>query len=129
MFRVQAGSGEPVYQQLMQEVKRAIAYGRLKPGDQLPSVRDLAETLGLNPNTVARAYRLLEEAGVIETAVGRGSFVSQFHSRVLPKERRKRITDLIDRLLAEGHALRFSPEEVLAMVEKEVEERTATRKP
>ena len=69
-------SGVPIYMQLMEQVRHAIETGALKPGEQLPSIRPLAEELVVNPNTVAKAYRELEHDGVIELRQGAGAFVS-----------------------------------------------------
>ena len=75
IFTVDARSGVPIYLQLIDQVKRAVALGTLSVGEQLPTVKALALKLTVNPNTVARAYRDLERDGVIETSPGRGSFV------------------------------------------------------
>jgi GntR family transcriptional regulator len=75
IFTVDAHSGVPIYLQLIAVVKRSVALGVLAPGEQLPTVKQLATTLTINPNTVARSYRELERDGVIETSPGRGSFV------------------------------------------------------
>ncbi len=75
MFNVDPRSGVPIYLQVVEQVKRAIALGTLEPGEQLPTVKALALDLTVNPNTVARAYRDLERERVIETSPGRGSFV------------------------------------------------------
>ena len=74
-FNVDPRSGVPLYTQLIDQVKRSIAVGALAPGERLPTVKQLAVDLTVNPNTVARAYRDLERDGVIETSPGRGSFV------------------------------------------------------
>jgi GntR family transcriptional regulator len=74
-FNVDPRSGVPMYAQLIDQVKRSIAVGALVPGERLPTVKQLAVDLTINPNTVARAYRDLERDGVIETSPGRGSFV------------------------------------------------------
>jgi GntR family transcriptional regulator len=74
-FNVDPRSGVPLYTQLIEQVKRSIAVGALLPGERLPTVKQLAVDLTINPNTVARAYRDLERDGVIETSPGRGSFV------------------------------------------------------
>ena len=74
-FNVDPRSGVPLYTQLIEQVKRSIAVGALAPGERLPTVKQLAVDLTINPNTVARAYRDLERDGVIETSPGRGSFV------------------------------------------------------
>ncbi len=76
-FSVDPHGGAPLYQQLTEQIKRAIAIGALSPGERLPTVKGLAQDLKLNANTVARVYRDLEREGVIATATGRGSFVSQ----------------------------------------------------
>src|ERR1700716_2337819 len=76
IFRPNASSGVPIYLQLMEQVKHAIETGALRPGEQLPGMRPLAEELVINPNTVAKAYRELEHEGVIELRHGAGAFVS-----------------------------------------------------
>ena len=75
VFTVDPHSGVPIYLQLIEQVKRSVALGVLSPGEQLPTVKQLALDLTINPNTVARVYRELERDGVIETSPGRGSFV------------------------------------------------------
>lgn len=77
IFTVDPHTGVPIYLQLIEQIKRSVALGVLAPGERLPTVKQLATDLIINPNTVARAYRELERDGVIETSVGRGSFVSQ----------------------------------------------------
>jgi GntR family transcriptional regulator len=76
MFRPNPSSGVPIYLQLMEQVKHSIETGALRPGEQLPGIRPLAEELVINPNTVAKAYRELEHDGVIELRQGAGAFVS-----------------------------------------------------
>src|SRR5271170_3320088 len=76
IFTVDPRSGVPLYLQLIEQIKRAIALGTLAPGEQLPTVKALALELTVNPNTVARVYRELERDAVIDTSPGRGSFVS-----------------------------------------------------
>jgi GntR family transcriptional regulator len=76
IFTVDPHTGVPIYLQLIEQVKRSVALGVLAAGERLPTVKQLATDLTINPNTVARAYRELERDGVIETNVGRGSFVS-----------------------------------------------------
>lgn len=76
LFRPNSSSGVPIYLQLMEQVKHAIETGALRPGEQLPGIRPLAEELVINPNTVAKAYRELEHEGVIELRHGAGAFVS-----------------------------------------------------
>ena len=76
LFRINPSLGVPIYLQLMEQVKHAIETGALRPGDQLPGIRPLAEELVINPNTVAKAYRELEHDGVIELRHGAGAFVA-----------------------------------------------------
>ena len=77
LLRPNPSSGVPIYLQLMEQVKHAIETGALRPGEQLPGIRPLAEELVINPNTVAKAYRELEHEGVIELRHGAGAFVSR----------------------------------------------------
>lgn len=86
LFRPNPSLGVPIYLQLMEQVKHAIETGALRPGEQLPGMRPLAEELVINPNTVAKAYRELEHEGVIELRHGAGAFVSR-------NARAKKVTD------------------------------------
>jgi GntR family transcriptional regulator len=88
LFRVNPSSGVPIYLQLMEQVKHGIETGALRPGEQLPGIRPLAEELVINPNTVAKAYRELEHEGVIELRHGAGAFVSA-------AARAKKLTDTL----------------------------------
>jgi GntR family transcriptional regulator len=88
LFRPNPSSGVPIYLQLMEQVKHAVETGALRPGEQLPGIRPLAEELVINPNTVAKAYRELEHEGVIELRHGAGAFVS-------PNARARKVTDAI----------------------------------
>lgn len=99
----------PVYAQLERGVRAAIATGRLRPGDQLPTVRQLAVDLQLNANTVARVYGELERAGVIETKRGVGSFVSATPAQAQPaRDRERRLRALVTRILADAGAGGFT---------------------
>ncbi|SRR5579872_483060 len=80
IFTVDPHTGVPIYLQLIEQVKRSVALGVLSAGERLPTVKQLATELTINPNTVARAYRELERDGVIETSVGRGSFIRGDHA-------------------------------------------------
>ena len=86
MFTINYQSPTPVYKQLYENVIRLVSFGALKPNDKLPPVRTLAGELGINPNTVSKAYSMLENDGYIYSAVGRGSFISEnFDSREAEK--------------------------------------------
>ena len=77
LFRVNQSSGVPLYLQLMDQVKHAVDAGALRPGDQLPAIRKLAEDLVMNPNTVVRAYRELEHEGIVELRHGSGAYIAE----------------------------------------------------
>ncbi|WP_055751861.1 GntR family transcriptional regulator [Frankia sp. AvcI1] len=76
MFRLDAGSGVPIYRQLVQQVRRDVMLGRLKPGEQLPTVKEVVEALAVNPNTVVKAYGELEHGGIVVRRQGVGTFVA-----------------------------------------------------
>lgn len=76
MFRVDAGSGVPIYRQLIEQVRREVMLGRLGPGDQLPTLREVVEALAINPNTVGKAYGELEHEGLVVRRQGMGTFVA-----------------------------------------------------
>lgn len=104
----------PIYAQLERGLRAAIATGRLAPGDQLPTVRQLAVDLRVNANTVARVYTDLERRGVLETRRGVGSFVSATPSQAQPPgDRERRLRAFVTRLLADADAAGFTLEEIL----------------
>jgi GntR family transcriptional regulator len=108
LFKPNPSSGAPIYLQLMEQVKHAIETGALRPGEQLPGIRPLAEELVINPNTVAKAYRELEHEGVIELRHGAGAFVSgTARGRKLADRVRAGqtiVADAVDRLRSRGLA-------------------------
>jgi len=106
-------SGLPAYLQIFRYVERQAASGRLAPGDQLPTVRGLAAQLGLNFNTVARAYRSLQATGVVTTQRGRGTYIMQGWSPQGPARSRRRLLQaLADEYVAAGRRHRFSDAEL-----------------
>jgi GntR family transcriptional regulator len=114
-------SGLPIYTQIVNQVQAQVAGGKLKPGDQLPTVRALAEELRVNFNTVARAYRILDEARIISTQQGRGTYITEVPPpRVREKLRRESLRALTQKFIDEAVRLDFSPEEISNMVEHEV---------
>lgn len=105
----------PIYAQLERSLRAAIASGRLRPGDQLPTVRQLAVDLQVNANTVARVYSDLERAGVLETRRGVGSFVSATPAQAHPpREHERRLKTFITRVLADIDRSGFTVQEVVA---------------
>jgi GntR family transcriptional regulator len=111
----------PVYMQIMEQVKRAIATGSLKPGDQLPTVRQMAADLRVNFNTVARAYRLLDEEGVISTQHGRGTYIlSPTSAKDARRSRQQQLALLTKNLVEEAEQLGFTLKEVRAVVKEQL---------
>ena len=103
----------PIYVQLMDQVKHLIAAGALKPGDQLPTVRQLAADLRVNFNTIARAYRLLDEEGIISTQHGRGTYILEVTTGKQAEDLRRRgLIQLTRYYLTEAHRLGYQPAEV-----------------
>jgi GntR family transcriptional regulator len=111
-------SGEPIYRQIVEAVKFEVARGDLSEGDQLPSIRNLADELGINMRTVVKAYDELVHAGLVVRQQGRGVFVTAPQG-LLPADRRRAVlTDLAQRLLSEAKRLGADSEEVVAIVEQ-----------
>ncbi|MCE2785992.1 MAG: GntR family transcriptional regulator [Planctomycetota bacterium] len=117
-IHIQAQGGVPIYVQVMQQIKYLVASGRLQPGDELPSIRTLAEQLIVNPNTIARAYRELETAGVVEKRRTAGTFVAEAGSPLARKERLRLLRQRVDQLLVEAFQMGFALDEVLKLVEQ-----------
>jgi len=101
-LRIEPGDGVPIYLQIVEQVKRAVALGGLKPEEGLPSVRQLAVELTINPNTVARAYLELEHQGVIYKRQGQGTFVSAQASEASKRDRQKIVGALFEKALIEA---------------------------
>jgi len=117
-LHVNAQSGLPIYIQIVNQVKHLIASGRLQAGDELPPIRTLAQQLLINPNTVARAYRELEAAGVVTSRVGAGTRVSDNGSPLARKERLRILTERVDAMLTEARHLAFNLNEVMELVRR-----------
>ena len=108
----------PIYAQLERGLRAAIATGRIGPGDQLPTVRQLAVSLQVNANTVARVYSELERAGVIETRRGVGSFISATPAQAHPpRQHERRLRTFITRVLADADAAGFTIDDVLTALQ------------
>jgi len=112
-FRLDLRSGVPVYRQIIDQVMGGISAGSLKPGDQLPTVRQLAVDLAINPNTVVRAYRELEIREVLQTQQGTGTFITEKKPKPNELERQRRITQLAGEMLARAGAEGISLQEML----------------
>ena len=112
-IKLDAKSGVPFYRQIIDQVKSAMATGEVGPGDRLPTVRQLAVDLSINPNTVARAYTELELTGLVETQMGSGTFVGQRPVERDEVERKRLLDQVCQELLARASSHGFTLEDVL----------------
>lgn len=119
-FRIDTSSRLPIYRQLRNQFRAAVARGKLQPDERLPSVRELSRTLVVNPNTIARVYTELEREGMLNTRPGLGVFVAQPKAELTKKVRKERFQELLDGFLTEAVHLRFSSEEVVTLVSDRV---------
>ena len=121
VLQIDFRSGLPIYTQIVNQIQARVAAGQLQPGDQLPTVRQLAADLRVNFNTVARAYRLLDEEGIISTQHGRGTYILD---RLSPKDgekmRRKQLVLLAEHFVTEAEKLGFTPAEVRKLVDEQI---------
>jgi len=117
---VATGGTTPIWRQIADQVCRAVATGRLVAGEQVPSVRALAEELVLNPNTVARVYAELIREGVLEAHKGKGVFVARRRAVYTKSEKLRRLEATLEAYVNEGVYLGFSPEELREALEKKL---------
>jgi GntR family transcriptional regulator len=115
-LHISPSDGVPIYQQIVNQVKYLVASGRLRPGEELPPIRVLADKLTVNPNTVARAYRELEVAGVVTKRRTAGTYVSDAGSPLARRERLRILAERADALLAEARQMNVSLDEVLELL-------------
>ena len=122
MLQIDFRSDLPIYTQIVNQVQAQVASGGLQPGDQLPTVRALAEELRVNFNTVARAYRILDEARIISTQQGRGTYITEIPApHITERLRRESLVALTRHYISEALRLGFSKDDVSEMVKKQVE--------
>ena len=112
-FRLDLKSGVPVYRQIIDQVRGAVASGSLRAGDQLPTVRQLAVDLAINPNTVVRAYRELELGGLLETHQGTGTFISSQKIKRSEAERERQLSQIVGDCVARAGAAGFTVEDLI----------------
>jgi GntR family transcriptional regulator len=117
-IHISTADGVPIYQQIVNQVKYLVSSGRLSAGEELPPIRMLAEKLVINPNTVARAYRELEAAGIVEKRRTAGTYVSDQGSPLARRERLKILTERMDALLAEARQMDIAFEDVVKLAER-----------
>ncbi len=112
-FSIDTKSGVPFYRQIIEQVKYGITGGLLTAGDQLPTVRQLAADLSVNPNTVIRAYREMELGGVLDTQQGSGTYVSDHQPEIDELEKRRKLDQILTEFLARAHEYGFTLAEIL----------------
>jgi len=123
-IQITTGSSVPIYRQVTDQIRHAVATGRVEVGAPLPSVRSLAAELVLNPNTIAKAYAALVRDGVLESQQGRGYFVAQRREIYTRKERQRRLDEVMDPFLAEALTLGFDGEQIVIEIQKRLEKIT-----
>lgn len=112
-------AGEPLYMQIARQVEQMVAGGALQVGDQLPTVRELATELRINFNTVARAYHVLDEQGLISTQRGRGTYIwEQPTEEIMQKLKQKTLEELAQRYLQDSHNLGYSPQQAADVLQQ-----------
>lgn len=120
-IRIVAGSTAPIYRQIVDQVTRGVASGELAVGESVPSVRQLARELVINPNTVAKAYAELVDSGFLETQAGKGFFVAKRRQVYTKAVRLRRIDESIDQLVNQTLALDIAPEEIVQRLQDRFE--------
>ena len=112
-------SGKPIYRQIVEEIKYRVASGKLCDNDRVPSIRQLAAELNINPRTVVRAYEELQHLGLVVMRQGQGVFISCKGEHLPASARRKQITEMTRRLLSEATRLGATPEEIMEILQSE----------
>ena len=118
-IKVDTKSAVPIYSQIIEQIKYSIASKSLKSGDKLPSIRELAGQLVINPNAVIKAYTELEREGIIATKKGQGSFISDAPVTMIKSERVKIITNLLDKVIVQAIQLGIAHDDFLKTASKE----------
>jgi GntR family transcriptional regulator len=103
LITIDSRSSKPIYEQIIEKIKENIIKGILKPGDKLPSVRELASLITINPNTISKAYNELERMNAIEVIRGKGTFVAQNFKPTMDEERMKEIKEQMKNIIIEAH--------------------------
>lgn len=112
-IRIDNASDRPVYQQIIDQVKRDIALGRIIKNEKLPTVRQLAGQIAINPNTIAKAYRQLEQQGIIVTKAGAGAFVANLDSNLSRSVRKKLISEELERIAVDAFHMQIESQTLL----------------
>jgi len=127
-IRISSSEGVPIYVQIVHQVKSLVASGILSPGDEIPPIRTLAETLVINPNTVARAYLELERAGIVRKKQGFGTYIAETKTSFSRREKINAIKGRMDALLVEAQHLSLGLDEVTVLLSERYAVLLAERK-
>lgn len=122
MFSLNTKSSLPIYEQLQKQMVEYIAFGLIQPGDQLPAVRALARDLGVNPNTIQKAYQECERLGYIYSVAGKGSFVSEDNQSMEAIKKLKQ--EALKNAVRDALQLKMSPAQILELVQETIKETT-----
>ncbi len=128
LIHIDPQSADPIFEQIVFQVKGAIAKGETKPGDKLPSVRELARELSVNPNTVVRSYQTLEQDGLIIRRQGAGCFIKEGATMLSDEARGSQLEELMERAVTEAFHLGFSKEEIKKALNERLRQVRFTRK-
>jgi GntR family transcriptional regulator len=120
-FGLDVKSGVPFHRQIVDQIKYGIASGRLLPGEQLPTVRELAVHLQVNPNTVRKSYSELEILGILDTQQGTGTFVGRREVEIAETEKERMLDQICDELVARGNQYGFTLDEIVAHLQRRIE--------
>ena len=120
-FKLDLKSGVPFHRQIVDQIRYGIASDRLMPGEQLPTVRELAVHLSVNPNTVRKAYSELEILGILDTQQGTGTFVSHRQVEIGPDEKERMLRQICDELVARGNQYGFTLKEIVTHMQRRLE--------
>jgi len=120
-FGLDVKSGVPFHRQIVDQIKYGIASGRLLPGEQLPTVRELAVHLQVNPNTVRKGYSELEILGILDTQQGTGTFVGRREVEIGESEKERMLEQICSELVARGNQYGFTLEEIVANLQRRIE--------
>jgi len=120
-IRIDNSSDRPVYQQIIDQIKRDIALGRLNKDEKLPTVRQMARQIAINPNTIAKAYRQLEQEGIITTKPGTGAFVANLDSNLSRAVRKRLISEELERIAVEAFHMQLDRQTLLELFSNAIE--------
>ena len=120
-FKLDLKSGVPFHRQIVDQIRYGIASDRLMPGEQLPTVRELAVHLSVNPNTVRKAYSELEILGILDTQQGTGTFVSDRQVEIGEAEKERMLRQICDELVARGNQYGFTLKEIVTHMQRRLE--------